>query len=86
MNNQLRFTAVLEDVTEDNGHTLAHINVRSEDSGNSAMIALFMPELYLAIFRTMKATSNDAFYHAMAAFANEDMEKAQDWIRGQLDD
>lgn len=86
MNDQLRFTAVLKDVTEDNGRAGAAVKVSSELAGNPTNVALFMPELYLAIIRAMKDTSKDAFYTAMGAFAEEDMEEADDWIRGQLDD
>lgn len=77
---KIRFTAELENLTENKGAVYAHIGVKAEQSGNDIIVAKFMPEMMLAILRGMRDTCNDAFYNAMAAFANEDMDNAQDWI------
>lgn len=66
----IRFTAVLKDVTE-NG---AGVEVICEHNGKDAIVATFLPEMMYATLRGMRDANEDAFYKAMGMFADEDFE------------
>lgn len=79
-----RITANLLEVDEEKRGL--HITVITESSGNVAALRILQVETFMAIIKAMKDANTQAFYEAMARFADEDMDAANEWIREQLSD